>query len=206
MPEPQLRLKPNHTYEYTHFLRSGKGVGVGEGVRVACRPAPAAKTAHNATRTGLRSRTGPKNGQQCHQHGTAVPLRRHYGLKMPPLPSSSPSAGTFLGVFVPAAVLEFLGRNVWGRFRSRSRAFSFRTKGFQNVRNGNLVYYCFVGTVVHGDGGGAGSVRVSAATPRSGRRLTADSSLLRSQGPVTVVKHTPSSPAGTAAFPPARVR
>ena len=37
----------------------------------------------------------------------------------------------------------------------------------------------------------------------AGRRLTANSSLLRSQGPVTVVKHTPSSRSGTAAFPPA---
>ena len=37
-----------------------------------------------------------------------------------------------------------------------------------------------------------------------GRRLTADSSLLRARsGPVTVVKHTPSSRSGIAAFPPA---
>ena len=36
-------------------------------------------------------------------------------------------------------------------------------------------------TVVNGDGGGTGSVRVSAATPGSGRRLTADSSLLRAR-------------------------
>ena len=41
-----------------------------------------------------------------------------------------------------------------------------------------------------------GSMRLSAAPLRSGRRLTADSSLLRTQGPVTVVKHTPSSLSG----------